>query len=206
MRDYVISLNRACLSDSPSPSLDILVSFTYPCRPTQFSSSLPHPVCPLSTVPSLLITYHPPLDSLLLLLSFIVIFQFGRIWRLYFTLISSFLAQAMFLWVSQKHSSFPLQTSLFQTLLSSLFLASFSLCMFSVCSHKLSVFFFMNPKHIYLVEIPGLMSPTSVLHQSWLPVCSLLLFLPCFEISCERRSCYIWAIGMEEEWNGYVKN
>lgn len=104
MRDYVISLNRACLSDSPSPSLDILVSFTYPCRPTQFSSSLPHPVCPLSTVPSLLITYHPPLDSLLLLLSFIVIFQFGRIWRLYFTLISSFLAQAMFLWVSPKHS------------------------------------------------------------------------------------------------------
>lgn len=153
--------------------------------PQQFSFPLSCPIClcPLSHLSSLPTTL--PWNHCF----FYFIFQLGKIWLLYFTLLSSFLAHAIFLWISQKHSSFTLQT-FFLTLSFYLFFVSFSLWMFSVCSHKLSMFF-MNPEHIYLIDIPGLMSPTSVLHQNQLQIISLLLFLPCFEISCEHKPCCI---------------
>lgn len=75
----MISLNRACLSDSPSPTLDIRASFIFPCKPTEipFSSSTSYMAfahCPVFT--------RCLLPSLGLLASFIVIFYcYLSVWK-----------------------------------------------------------------------------------------------------------------------------
>lgn len=191
---WVTLLPRLLISGHPLSSL---------ADPRRFPSPLPRPIWPLPTVPSLLIAYCPLLDSLLLLLlSFIVIFQFGRLWLLYLTLLSPFLAQAMFLWVSPKRSPFPLQTSLFLIFLSSLFLASFSLCMFSVCSHKL---FFMNPKtYLSCWNSWSVESNICVMSELASSKFSVGFSAMLWNLLWTQVLLY-WAIGMEEEWF-YVKS